>query len=72
MENVKLPFPKRRDSWLLLAFLRAGYSGERLGRLNRMRIHMQVNFLSEVLCTKGKMLDRKYLQHRREDERWST
>ena len=37
-----------------------------------MRIHMQVNFLSEVLCAKGKTLDRKYLRHRREDERWST
>ena len=33
---------------------------------------MQVNFLSERLCAKGKTLDRRYLQHRREDKRWPT
>ena len=33
---------------------------------------MQVNFLSDVLCAKGKTLDRRYLQRRREDERRST
>ena len=69
--NVKLPYPKRGDCWLLQAFIRVGYSGDRLARLNRVRLFMQVAFLSEVLCAKGKTLDRRYLQRRGESERWS-
>ena len=57
--NVKLPYPKRGDCWLLQAFIRVGESGDTLTRLNRVRLFMQVAFLSEVLCAKGKILDRK-------------
>lgn len=70
--NIPLPFPKRNDKWLLAELSRVGYSGDELGRLNCVRLYMQVNFLSEVLCAKGKTLDRKYLRRRREGEQWST
>lgn len=44
-------------------FVRAGYIGDELACLNRVRIHMQVifRFLSEVLCANGKAIDRSYL-----------
>jgi len=70
--NISFPFPKRNDKWLLAELLRVGYSGDELGRLNRVRLHMQVTFLSDVLCAKGKSLDRKYLSRRGDGEQWST
>ena len=42
--NVSLPFPKQGDKWLLAELIRVGYSGNKLARLNRVRICMQVNF----------------------------
>ena len=72
VSNVDLPFPKRGDKWLMAEFIRAGYSGNELLRLNRVRLHMQVNFLSEVICAKGKAIDPRYLHKQKENEEWST
>ncbi len=49
-----------------------GFSKEELIRLNQVRCYQQVLFLSDVLDTSGRALDRRYLRQRPTDEVWST
>ena len=67
-----LKLPRGRDTWLMLEFIRIGYSDKELIRLNRVRVCQQVLFLSEILGASGKELDLRYLRRRPLDERWST
>ena len=53
-------------------FVRAGFNKEDLPRLNRVRVHQQVLFLSCVLGASGKSLDKKYMTKRKPEENWST
>ena len=69
--DVPLEIPREGDKWLMKEFMRLGYSMDKLQRLNRVRLFMQVLFLSDILGASGKSLDKKYLQRRREDEQWS-
>merc|ERR1711966_10608 len=69
--NTPIELPREGDQWLMLLFEAAGFCQQDLVRLNRVRIHQQVMFLSEILGASGKMLDRKYLQKRLEAERGS-
>ena len=71
VNNVPLRMPKKRDNWLMMLFIQAGYSKVDLIRLNRVRKHQQVLFLSDILCAIGKQIDRKYLTRREEGEKWS-
>ena len=52
-------------------FLCCGFSADELRQINRVRIHMQVLFLSDILNSSGKILDGKYLVQRKTDEKWS-
>lgn len=64
--------PRERDKWLMKEFLRLGFSNKELERLNRVRLYMQVLFLSDVLGASGKVLDERYLQKRPRHKTWST
>ena len=55
----------------MLEFERMGCNCDTLEKLNRVRIFMQVLFLSDVLGASGKNLDRQYVVKRRMGERWS-
>ena len=66
-----LHMPRDRDKWLMLEFERLGCDKEVLERLNRVRIFMQVLFLSDILGASGKNLDRQYLSKRSLGEKWS-
>ena len=72
VNNVPLQQPKRRDEWLMAKFDGAGFCKADLLRLNKVRKHQQVLFLSDVLCAQGKTIDRRYLTRRQEQEKWST
>ena len=50
----------------------AGSSKEELERIDRVRLHQQVLFLSCVLGASGKTLDKQYLDRRTPKEHWST
>ena len=63
--------PRLGDQWLIRLFIRLGYSGQELERLNRVRISVQVLFLSDTLGASGKLLDTKYLRRRKVDDKWS-
>ena len=77
--NVKVEFlesilqlPCLGDKWIMCEFARIGYDLPTLVRLNRVRLHQQVLFLSCVLGASGKELDEKYLIKRKEEQTWST
>ena len=52
-------------------FLRCQFSADELRQINRVRIHTQLLFLSDILSASGKILDGKYLVQRNTDEKWS-
>ena len=72
VNNIELVMPREGDQWLMRLFMAVGFSKDQLLRLNRVRIYMQVLFLSDVLGANGKTLDPKYLQKRPDGENWST
>ena len=71
VHNVKLTFGRERDQWLMRRFEAIGYEGEEFRRLNRVRVHQQVLFVSDVLCAGGRYLDPKYLGRRPDGEKWT-
>ncbi len=50
----------------------AGYEGEELLALNKVRKHQQVLFLSDILGASGGLLDKRYLEMRWVGEQWSS
>ena len=72
VNNIELVMPREGDQWLMRLFMAVGFSKDQLLRLNRVRIYMQVLFLSDVLGANGKTLDPKYLKKRPDGENWST
>ena len=67
-----LKLPRERDQWIMHIFVVVGFSKDDLVRLNRVRLHQQVLFLSCVLGASGKTLDMKYMTPRQAEEKWST
>jgi hypothetical protein len=68
VHNLSLSFPREGDDWLMAQFIAAGYEGEELRTLNRVRKHQQVLFLSDILGASGGLLDKWYLEMRRVGE----
>ena len=69
--DTPLELPRCGDKWLMREFLRCGFSADELRRLNRVHIHMQVMFLSDILSASGKILNGKYLVRRKTDKKCS-
>ena len=67
-----LKIPRKVDKWIMQMFVRAGFNKEDLLRLNRVRVHQQVLFMSCVLGASGKYLDKKYMTKRNPEEKLST
>jgi hypothetical protein len=51
--DFPLQFPREGNQFIMQVLIRAGYTGEALRRLNRVRISLQVLFLSDVLTASG-------------------
>jgi hypothetical protein len=64
MAKGRLQFPSHGDKFLMLVFAERGHSREVLRRLNRVRIHQQAIFLSDVLTMSGNKIDDN-ITHRR-------
>jgi hypothetical protein len=69
--DIPIEPPREGDQWLMRMFVSAGYSANDLLRLNRVRLHQQVLFLSDILGASGKTLDGRYVKKRRPGETWS-
>ena len=46
LNNKFFKMPRKGDKWLMQLFVAAGFSKDSLLRLNRVRVHQQVLFLS--------------------------
>ena len=71
INNIPLLFPREGDQWLMRLFVATDFGKGDLARLNRVRIHQHVLFLSDILGAGGKSLDKGYLQKQEANERWS-
>jgi hypothetical protein len=62
VEICKLPlqFPRENDGWIMRAFTRLDFNEDELVRLNWVRCHQQVLFISDVFDASGRAVDRKY------------
>jgi len=70
--NVPLKFFRERDDWLMQAFIEAGYSGNDLIQLGKVRVYQQAIFISDVFGADGRLIDERYLEARPQEELWST
>ena len=70
--NIEIMPPRVGDDWLMRRLIQMGCTRKELIRLNRVRLHQQVLFLSDVLDAGGRALDRKYLIRRTPQEKWSS
>jgi len=73
LRSLEINPPRMGDKW----FMRAVEDLECLEkkeveRINRVRIHQQVLYLSDILDAGGKGIDKRYLVRREQDEQWST
>ena len=69
--KLKIAPPRTGDEWLMPMFLRLGFDDSELVRLNRVRIHQQVLYYSDVMDARGTVVDKKYLNRRMPAENWS-
>jgi hypothetical protein len=65
-------FPREGDKFIMLVLLRAGCSKEDLWRLNRVRVSLQVLFMSNVLTASGNKISLEVLSPRPRGEAWSN
>jgi hypothetical protein len=70
--NLPLHPPRERDSWLMHELVRLNYSSNNLQRLNRVQLHQEVLFLSDIMDASGQTLDRTYLRPKPRDEACSS
>jgi hypothetical protein len=54
-------FPREGDKFIMQVLLRAGYGKEDLWRLNRVRVSLQVLFMSNVLTASGNKISSEVL-----------
>ena len=69
---IPLQPPRERDVWIMAEFIRMNYDTRSLCILNRVRLHQQVIFLSDVMDASGRAMDSKYLEERPWNEKWSS
>ena len=72
VNNIQLKPSRQGDEWLMVKFWEFGFDTEDLLILYRVRIHQPVMFLSDVMDTGGRRLDKKYLKKRSQGENWLT
>ncbi len=51
--DLPLRFSREGDQFIMQVLVESGYTGEALRRLNRVRVSLQVLFLSDILTASG-------------------
>ena len=72
LNNINMTPPREHDGWFMAAVVRLGYGKEECKILNRVRLHQQVVFESDVFGADGRHLDERYLRKRPATEQWSN
>jgi hypothetical protein len=63
--------PRERDEWIMPMLVRLGCTALELLRLNQVRVHQEVLFLSDVMGARGTVIDKRYEYMRNGGEKWS-
>ncbi len=58
---IPLQPPRERDTWIMAEFIHTNYNMQSLCKLNRVQLHQQVIFLSDVMDASGRAIETKYL-----------
>ena len=58
----EIPFPRKGDKLLVEILLEEGHTGDGLRQLNRVRIYLQMIFLSDIAAADGRKLGPSYLR----------
>jgi hypothetical protein len=61
-------FPREGDEFIMQVILRAGYRTEDLWRINRVRVLLQVLFMSDILTASGNMISSEVMSPRPQGE----
>jgi hypothetical protein len=73
LRSLGIDPPRIGDKWLMRAVEDLECLDKKeVKRINRVRIHQQVLYLSDILDAGGKGIDKRYLVRRELDEQWST
>ncbi len=75
VEILPLPMepPQEGNKWFMQAVVEAGCTlAQEMKILNRFHCHQEVVYLSDVFNAGGRCLDRQYLEHWKQDEKWLT
>ncbi len=69
--QLNLTPPHKIDVWLMAVLVHLGCTTTELLRLNRVRVHQRVLFISHVMDAQGNALDKWHWTQRQWDETWS-
>jgi hypothetical protein len=69
--HLKICPPRERDEWIMPMLVRLGYTATELLRLNWVRVHQKVLFLSDVMDARGTVINKRYEKMHTNGEKWS-
>lgn len=69
VDTVRLAPPQRGDTWFMALIIALPYTQEEILCNNRMRLHQQVIYLSDILDAQETAIDRQYLMLQPADAR---
>jgi len=72
IQDMERDFPRRGDKFLNQVFEDLGFSWSERVRLNRVRVYLQVLFLSDVTTASGARIEVEKMHPRPHDHKWST
>ena len=72
LAHIPLQPPREHDTRIMAEFIRMKYNTQSLCKLNRVRLHQQVIFLSDVMDASGRAIELKHLDERLWNEQWSS
>jgi hypothetical protein len=70
--DTLLKFPREGDQFIMQVLFQAGYGADALRRLNRVRVSMQLVFMSDILTASGNRISLEVLSHHPRGEAWSN
>ena len=65
-------FPREGEKFIMQVILQVGYNSDEVRRINRVRVSLQVLFMSDILTASGNMIALEILSPRPRREAWST
>ncbi len=63
-------FPREGYQFIMQVLINAGYTNKALGRLNRVRVSLQLLFMLDILTASGNKISIEILSRRPQGEAW--